>query len=223
MVIMATRKTLHLHEEILLLALHDDKGTIEVGSMYAYAVGGALLAELVVRGRVELTGPEKKRMVELVDRKPIGARLLDESLTRIANAKRRASVGTWVSRLAGSKKLRDRLADGLCQRGILRAEEKEVLLVFKRRTYPALDPEPESDIVERLRSTIFTDADVDARTVVLLSLAEAAGLLHMVFDKKALKARRERIRALVEQETLGKAVTSAIEAVQAAMMVATIT
>ena len=223
MVIMATRKTLHLHEEILLLALHDDKGTIEVGSMYAYAVGGALLAELVVRGRVELTGPEKKRMVELVDRKPIGAPLLDESLTRIANAKRRASVGTWVSRLAGSKKLRDRLADGLCQRGILRAEEKEVLLVFKRRTYPALDPEPESDIVERLRSTIFTDADVDARTVVLLSLAEAAGLLHMVFDKKALKARRERIRALVEQETLGKAVTSAIEAVQAAMMVATIT
>lgn len=220
---MAVRHKLFLHEEILLLALHDEKGTIDLGSPYAYAVGGALLAELTVRGRVQLTGSEKKPMVDLVDRKPVGEPLLDEALERIAKARRRGSVSTWVSRLAGAKKLRDRLADGLVRCGILRSEDREVLVFFKRKTYPALNPEPERQIVERLRAAIFTDEDPDARTIVLLSLASAAGLLNMVFDKKALKERRDRIKALVEKEGLGKAVKSVIEAIQAAMVIATIT
>ena len=40
---MAVHDTLFLHEELLLLALRDDKGTISAGSTYAYAVAGALL------------------------------------------------------------------------------------------------------------------------------------------------------------------------------------
>lgn len=211
---------MYLHEEILLLALRDDKGTIDVGSMYAFAVGGALLAELTVRGRIELVGPAKKRFVELLDPASVGEPLLDETLDRIATARRRGSVGTWVSRLAGSKKLRDRLADGLCRRGILRAEEKGVLLFFKRRIYPALDPRAEREVVQRLRDAVFSDGEVEARTVVLLSLADGAGLLSMVFEKKALKKRRGRIKDLVEGEAIGKAVRSAVEAAQVAMVAA---
>lgn len=217
---MASHASLFLHEEILLLALHDEKGTIGMGSTYAFAVGGALLAELFVRRRIEMTGTGKKRYVQLLDPTPVGERLLDESLSRIAAAKRRGTLATWVSRFAGSRQLRNRLADGLCRRGILRAEEKDVLLFFKRRTYPALDPEPEHELVQRLWDAIFTDADADARTIVLLSLANSARLLPMAFDKNALKARRERIEALVAQEELGGAVKGAIEAAQVAMMVA---
>lgn len=218
---MASHASLFLHEEILLLALHDEKGTIGMGSTYAFAVGGALLAELFVHRRIEITGTGKQRYVQLLDPTPIGEHLLDESLSRIAAARRRGTLATWVSRFAGSRHLRDRLADGLCRRGILRAEEKDVLLFFKRRTYPALDPEPEHELVQRLWEAIFTDADVDARTIVLLSLASRARLLSMAFDKSSLKARRERIEALVEQEELGDAVKAAIEAAQVAMMLAT--
>lgn len=218
---MALQPSLFLHEEILLLALHDEKGTIGFGSTYAYAVGGAILAELLVRGRIEMTGTGKKRYVQLLDPTPIGEPLLDESLSRIAAAKRRGTLATWVSRFAGSRQLQHRLADGLCRRGILRAEEKEVLLFFKRRIYPALDPKPEQEVIDRLEEAIFTAAAVDPRTTVLLSLANSAQLLPLVFDKKALKARRERIEALATHEELGSAVQGAIEAVQVAMMVAT--
>lgn len=217
---MAIRPNLFLHEEILLLALRDDKGTIDAGSVYSYAVGGALLAELLVRRRVELVGAEKKRLVQLVDPKPIGNDLLDEALRRIADAKRRASLATWVGRLASLKGLRNRLADGLCRRGILRAEDREVLLFFKRRTYPEVNPLPEQEIVERLRKAIFTDEHVEPRTVVLLSLAHAASLLPMVFDKKEVKSRRNHIKTVVGEESLGKAVKSAVEAAQMAMMIA---
>ena len=216
---MTLRGPLFLHEEILLLALRDEKGTIDFGSQYALAVGGGLLAELLVRRRVELVSVRKKRFVQLLDAKPIGEPLLDEALGRVAEARRRGTVATWVSRFGGMRGLRDRLATRLCQRGILRAEEKEILLFFKRRSYPAVNPEPEREVVERLRAAVFTDAAVEARTIVLLSLANSARLLPIVFEKAALKARRDRIRMLVSQEELGDAVKGAIEAAEAAMVV----
>ena len=44
--------SLHLHEEVLLLALRNDKGTVAGGVMYQQAVGGAILAELILEGRL---------------------------------------------------------------------------------------------------------------------------------------------------------------------------
>ena len=97
------------------------------------------------------------------------------------------------------------------------------MLVFTRRIYPETDPRPEQEIVERLRGAIFTDIrDVDPRTVVLVSLADSAGILKVVFDKKELKARKHRIEQVVNGELMGRAAKDAIQAVQAAVMVATI-
>ena len=47
---MSDRENLHLHEQLMLLALRDEKGTLESkASMYSFALGGALLAELSLR------------------------------------------------------------------------------------------------------------------------------------------------------------------------------
>lgn len=219
---MAIRHELYLHEEILLLALNDDKGTLDGASMYSYAVAGAMMAELLIRRRIELVPKGKKRMVEVVDAKPIGEPLLDDTIARMGKAKRTGSLETWVGRLGANSKMRDILADQLCRRGILRPDERKILLVFRARTFPALDPAPEAAIVERLRRAIFTDAqDIDDRTLVLLSLARAADLLRLTFDRKELKARKDRIESLVKNDALGKAVHDAIEAVQVAVMIAT--
>ena len=76
-------------------------------------------------------------------------------------------------------------------------------------------------MIERLKRAIFTDTrDIDPRTVVLLSLANSTGLLKVVFDKKELKSRKARIKQIVDGEVMGKAATEAIQAMQAAIMVA---
>jgi hypothetical protein len=218
---MAIRHDLYLHEEMLLLALHDEKGTLDGASMYTYAIAGAMIAELLVRRRIELVPKGKKRMVSLVDAKPIGEPLLDDAIARMAKAKRAGSLETWIGRLAANSKMRDIIADRLCRRGILRPDERKILLVFRARIFPALDPAPEAAIVERLRRAIFTDADdIDDRTLVLLSLAKAANLLRLTFDRKELKARKDRIESLVQDDALGRAVHDAIEAVHVAMIVA---
>jgi len=207
--------SLLLHEEVLLLALRDREGTIPFGSAYTFAVAGALLAELVVRRRIELSGVAKKRTVQLTDSKPVGEEVLDDALSRIVRARRTASATTWVGRLAQLSRLKHRVAERLCHRGILRREEREVLLLFRRYVYPTIHPEPERRIVERLRTAIFTHShDTDARTLVLLSISHRAGLLPMVFDRGEVKQRRKWIEERVREEPIGYAVKKAIEASQ---------
>jgi len=217
------QNTLFLHEEILLLALRDEEGTIASGTMYQYAIGAAILAELLLSKRIEVEQSGKRKLVNLVSPSLLGEPLIDQCLEKVISAKRRAVLQTWVSRFAGVKNLKHRVARQLCRRGILRTDEDKVLLLFTRKIYPEVNPGPERELIGRLRYAIFTDAgDIDPRTVVLLSLANSTGLLKVVFDKKKLKGRKARIKQIVNGEITGKAATEAIQAMQAAVMVAVI-
>lgn len=215
-----TKKRLFLHEELMLLALRDEKGTLAAGDVFQYALGGALLSELLLHKRVSVD-KTKRKLVNLISSELIGEPLLDECLAKLGRAKRRASLRTWVSRLGGLKKVKHRVAQGLCRRGILREDEDTVLLVFTRKIYPEVDPKPERELVERLRKAIFTDAeDVEPRTTVLVSLAHHADLLKNVFDKKAMKGRKARIRQIIDGEMTGKAAKEIMDAMHAAVLAA---
>jgi Golgi phosphoprotein 3 len=217
---MTIQTNLFLHEEIMLLALRDEEGTIASGTMYQYAIGAAVLAELLLNKRIAVRESRRKKLVNLISSQPFGEPLIDECLEKISNAKRRTSLQGWVSRFAGVKNLKHRVALQLCQRGILRAAEDTILLLFARKIYPEINPVPERKLIERLRGAIFTDSrDVDTRTVVLVSLANSTGLLKVVFDKKELKGRKARIKEISDGEITGKAAKEAIEAMQAAIMV----
>ncbi len=217
---MTIQTNLFFHEEIMLLALHDEEGTIASGTMYQYAIGAAVLSELLLNKRIAVGESRRKKLVNLISSQPLGEPLIDQCLEKISNAKRRASLQTWVSRFASVKNLKHRVALQLCQRGILRASEDKILLLFTRKIYPEVNPEPERKLIERLRQAIFTDSrDIDPRTVVLVSLANSTGLLKVVFDKKKLKGRKARIKEIIDGEITGKAAKEAIQAMQAAVMV----
>jgi len=220
---------LYLHEEVLLLALRDEQGTIASGSMFTYAMGGAILAELLLRERVAVDETSRRKLVNVVDTKRTGDPVLDECLKLMREAKRRKPMQGWVTKFATTRGLRDRVALGLCRRHILKADEGRVLMLFKRKIYPECDPAPERAIVKRLRRAIFSETrDVDARTLVLVSLANSANVLSMVFEKRELRARKARLKLLASEESAGEAAsaaTAAIRAAQAAvaMMIVTTT
>ncbi len=220
---MTTQSGLFLYEEVMLLVLRDEEGTIASGTMYQYAIGAAILAELLLSERLAVEQTGKKKLVNLVSSMPLGDPLIDECLEKINRAKRRSVLQTWVSRFSGVKNLKHRVAQQLCDRGILKASEDKILLIFTRKIYPEINPGPERELMERLRLAIFTDVgDISSRTVVLVSLANSTGLLKVVFDKKKLKNRKARIKQIVNGEITGKAATEAIQAMQAAVMVACI-
>jgi hypothetical protein len=214
-----SRNQLLLSEEILLLALREDKGSFH-SRAYQPAIAAALLAELVLEGRVAISN-DKKAIVEVARERPIGDPLLDEVLTRIVTAKRKASAKDWVTRINATPRLSQRVAAGLCRRGILRENEERILVIFRRRLYPEVDPVPERKLIERLQRVIFSDGrEVDPRTALLVALASGADLLSIPFPRRDLKRRKARIAALAGGEPCGRAAREVIASAQAAVAAA---
>jgi golgi phosphoprotein 3 len=212
---------LPLHEEVALLALKNERGTVAGGVMYAQAAGGAILAELLLSGHLTTETVGKKIFAVAARPTPTGNEVLDECLDKVAQARRRATLTTWVQRFGGLKGLRHRVARSLVDKRVLREDEGRILFLFTRRTYPELDPSSERAIRGRIEAAIRTDTStVDPRTSVLIAIAQHSGLLKTNFDRAHLKARKARISAIAKGEAVGEATRHAIEAVQAAVMVA---
>jgi hypothetical protein len=191
--------------------------------MYTQAAGGAILAELILEGRVQAITEGRSTYGVVHNAAPLGDPVLDECLQKMATDKRRRKLVTWVQKFAGMSRMKHRVAEGLVDRRILRMEEKSLLLIFTRRVYPEIDPTHERRVIDRLRDAIMSDGNtVDARTTVLIGLGHHAGLLKANFEKTFLKPRRARIEAIGKGDAVGKATRQAIEAVQAAVMVAAI-
>lgn len=219
---MEMNKALHLYEELMLLALRDKEGTVAANEMaFAYTLAGAILSELLLLELIAFEKVKKKNLVNVLKSARLGDPIIDECLEQLRTAKKRASLETWVRKLGGLKKLKHRAAEQLCRRGILRADEKSVLLIFSKKVYPELDPAPERDLVERLREAIFTDStDVPPATAILIALADKAGVLRNHFEKKDLKARKDRIENIGEGVAAAAAVKQVVEGIQAAITVA---
>jgi hypothetical protein len=213
---MASLDDLYLHEQLLLLALHDDKGTMQ-GASFEVGAAGAVLAELLLGCHIGVEQVKKKRMVKVRDASLPGDPLLDEVLQRIRTAKRSEQVTTWVARIAGTKRMRHRIAERLRMRGILGKREGRVLLVFSRDLYPTTDPAPERELVERIRRAVLADGEVPARTAIMLTLAQQLSMLGPVLTRAELKQRKQRLKQLASLETVEEGARAAIKGVRDVM------
>jgi hypothetical protein len=194
-----------LAEDLLLLALDDENGTVswQRANALPAGLGGALLMDLALQERI--TSVDNKILV--ADPSLTGDALLDAALATIRDARRPRNAKHWVEKLGGPKGLRDELARRLVARGILREQEHTFLWVFHGQRFPTSDPGPESSLRGRLRDVVLTGAAPDTRTVLLLSLVNACDLAKGIFARADRKQVKRRIKELVEGEQLGKAVS----------------
>jgi len=228
---MNDRPELWLHEEVLLLALEDEKGTPHA-AQYSFALGGAMLAELLLDERLILEEKPRKKplkqgkkpsyLVAIDNSKPLSDPILDECLHRVSTSKKQRSPQDWVTRFAQLKDVKRRIAVSLCRKGILREREDRILVLFRRTAYPTLDGAPERRIVDRLQDAVAGDSmDLDARTAVLVALADGTGLLKPVLGKDVVKRRKDRLKEIGEGDIVGEATKAAVQAAQAAAVAAT--
>jgi Golgi phosphoprotein 3 len=210
---------LSLAEELLLLALNEEKGTVLMTASVGlpYGLAGALLIDLSEAGLVRLEGKE-------VLAAPTGAardELLDEALGAIRASRRTRTLGHWVNKIGRSGgKIKKRLLDRLVSKGILKQEEHRLLLVFPTMRYPEANPMPEYGIRERVRAAIRGFTPPDARTAALISLVYACDLTGVVFEKGERREARKRAKAISQSQPVGSAVAHAVEAIKAAVIIA---
>jgi plasmid stability protein len=209
---------MNLAEEFALLGYDDDGTPLTDGTHLDNGLGGALLLELALAGRVDV---EDKRVVVL-DRSATGDALADEALTRIAEDKPRRP-GHWVSKFA--QDTRPRVLRTLVEDGVLRVERDRVLGVFPRTKYPAAADGPataEAEARERMRTALLSEGTVDSRTAALCALVAATGLDRKVFadlDRRRVKAR---LKEIGEGAGAAGPVKKAIDEIQSAVLVAII-
>ncbi len=207
--------SLLLHEEILLLALKDREGSYHT-AWVDMALGAALLAELIIGGHVWIEQvSNKKSIMRTVNEHPPEHPLLAECHVMLAQSRKDRSATHWVSKFSGLKDLRHRTAAALVDHRILRADEKTILLIFKKKVYPEIDHAPEAELLSRLQQAIESTGDVDARTAVLVALAHQTDILVRVLGKSYTRKYKERLATIGKGDVVIKGAKEAIEAIQA--------
>ncbi|MEU8606719.1 GPP34 family phosphoprotein [Actinoplanes sp. NPDC048791] len=209
---------MNLAEEFVLLAYGDD-GVPDTDSVRLdHGLGGALLLELAISGRISV---EDKKVVVL-DPTATGDPLVDQALDRIVADDKPRKPAHWVKKFTDARKpALDRLVD----QGVLTREQDKVLFVFPRTRYPApngVEPVPETEARQRLTAAVSGAGPVEPRTAALCALVGATNLDRKVFRTLDRKRVDERLREISAGDATAAAVRQTVEEIQTAVIVAVV-
>lgn len=157
-------------EDLLLLLLDDRSGAPRGEANLHYTLGGAVLMELALLGRVEI---DTRQRVHTVGREPLGDSLLDRAAQQVARRTRHVHTVLVDIGLELAPRVRDRLVE----RGLLRRERAKVLGFIPVTRTPAQNLPYEAALLERVRSVLEDGAAPDPRTAALAALLSAGGTL----------------------------------------------
>jgi len=208
-------KHLTLADEIVVLMLDDEVGAImpACASVASIAIAGGILMELALLGKIDtdLTS------LYVVDSAPTGDDLLDQALKMISAEPEKQSSTWWIERLGMQGDLTDIALERLVRAGILRAEERTFLWVFSRRAYPQNTGREEREAKARLMAVLFEDSVPDPRDTLLLSLADASGVLDAMLSSDEMRKASKRISEVVALEEIGRSVSEVAFNIRAAI------
>jgi golgi phosphoprotein 3 len=207
-----------LPEQLLLLALDDDKGTDQAYYGSDPGLGAGLLLELARDDLVRVEGKHLHAAPGLPSHP-----LAREALEVIRSDPKPRKAEDWVRRLPKElKPLRERVAGGLVEQGVLDEQRSKVLGLFGRTRWPEADPAPERELRARLREVLVTGREPTEEEALLIGLLEPLRLVGRVVEKDERKTAGRRAKEVAEQGIAGTAVRDAVAAVQAAVMTAAI-
>jgi hypothetical protein len=204
-----------LTEDLVLLLLDPDTGRAVVDSTsFDRAIGGALILDLVTRGRITADGDGARARLTVADAAPTGDALLDTALARLDKPLKAQKA---VERLA--RGTRTPALERLVERGLVRRERSRILGVLPVTTWPPVDAGPRAELRGRVAAVLLDGARPDQHLAVLISLVHAVKAEHKIVDgpRRQLRARAAEVAA---GEWAGKAVRKAIQAVEAGVAAA---
>ncbi len=184
---------LTLLDEVVLLGLKDQQGYLSfMNDSISYVLRGCILMELALRRRIRVVRDATRRRafpdryIEVIDASRTGEVILDEALKMMKSE--RHSIGTWIDLMSGEtwnplkvgyqlKQVRERVAKGLVDKGVLRTE-KHSFLLFDMATHPVANGRVKEELVRRTVNTCMGRGQVPSlRAITLVCAASAANVL----------------------------------------------
>jgi hypothetical protein len=200
---------MNLAEELLLCSIGDD-GYIASSHKIAAVVGGGLVAELSLAGRVRI---EDDKLVP-GDPAPVGDPLLDELITAIQDPNSSKLPASTMIAIFG-KQAFPRVSAAVADAGAVQMEQgaRSWIGVRKPETY-RLTPVGEEPRT-RARDALTGTQPVDPRTTTLAALVVASGYHKVIVPKDQRNAAEQRGQAFAAGDGVAPAVVDAIAAVRA--------
>lgn len=206
-----------LAEELLLIALDDEKGTTSSSVSVDPGLAGALLLDLIAAGSLVEMGDA----LAAGDGAPPSHPLLAEALAAVRAKGEPKKAKHWVDRLPKElKPIKGRVAEGLVDRGVLGEEQHKTLGLISTRRYPAADGAPERALRARLEATLVHGLEPEPRTARLVALLQAVDLVGAAVPKEQKKAAKARAKNVAESSAVGTAVKRAVDEIAAAVTIA---
>lgn len=193
---------LTIFEELFLLSIHEDKGTVIASSAHGlqHGLAGGILVELSILGKIQIS---ENHRLGVVDATPVGDEVLDEAIEIIQKSEKDRKFGYWIDEFSQKpEKLRKRIAERLVQKGVVEQEDDHLVWVVPGPDTPDLEASTKYVIKHRLRSVVLAGEEAQLRDIALLNLIKYCGLTFLVFLRDERKLAGRRIHELMVGEAL---------------------
>jgi golgi phosphoprotein 3 len=189
-----------LSEELLLLAVHDEKGSVIVsaGSSLPYGIAAAILFDLEELGKIKL----RANHVQLLDYTPSGFDFLDLPLIAIKNIKEPKEIKFWIKTFGlKNKDYIEIIFDKLVKDEVL-MRVKEKVFWIKYESYPTLDPEPELLTRAQIHNSLLLGVNAGEKLQNLIALMFYCNLTSEVFPKGKRREAKSSISEMIKYNSL---------------------
>ncbi|MFJ5224629.1 GPP34 family phosphoprotein [Streptomyces sp. NPDC088400] len=163
-------------EDVMLMLLDDETGVPAGAGTLHYTLGGAVLVELALLGRIETdkgrAGLNGSKVLAVGDG-PLPDPLLQSAYEKIAE--RPCDVQTLLLQIGGG--LRKPVIDRLVEQGFIRRESKRMLGLFRTTKLPTDDMRHESELRRKVCAVLERGESPDARTAAVIAVLSASGTL----------------------------------------------
>lgn len=163
-------------EDLVLLLMDDESGAIAGAGTLYYTLGGAVLVELGLDGRI--TVDENDKGLNGLKVRAVPGDALSDPVLQTAHdkvAERVRGVQTLLIEIGTG--LHETVLDRLVERGMLRRESKKTLGVFRSTSTTAADTQHKKALMEKVRAVLVYGEEPDARTAAVIGLLSASGTL----------------------------------------------
>jgi golgi phosphoprotein 3 len=196
--------TLSLPEQLLLLAFHEKKEHTLNASL-GFGLAGAVLAELLLRGKLERHRSTLVRRDRTLTSDPI----LNEALLIMDSLQQGQTPRYWINHLYfRMRRLRQKLTEQLAAKGLLTATKGRSLGLFPYRAYRLADPHPALALKDQIRQVIFRSFAPTPRQLAIIALSQPAGL--KLFTREERSAAKARIDEALARDAISRAVAEAV-------------
>lgn len=203
---------LTLTEELLLLAIHDEKGTIIFASTGSipYGLGATLLLDLAEKKAIELIDNQ----INLIEKPKITPNFLNLAFEILNSKSQSMSFKEAILELGNNySKLKDEILNNLVLNGILQRQSQKIMFLIKFSKYPTLDPAEELKTRDQIHKAVLMSVKPSERLRTLICLVQVCNLIEEIFPKNQREMAKKNIQLMMKEENYSNIVREIVNEV----------